>query len=266
MLPRAAAGTPRLRSPLHHVARDTSSNKRSASDERVDRPRAGAVDDQRDCRAKREEVVLHTLALWCTEPVHKEAVLFVNEDRHEHDGRDAERRHAREQTDRQPERAEKFGNHGKECKSRREAGLREGRHGAPETVPAEPSERLLRAVWEHDNGKGQPEDEWNNATIRRDEPVDHDDLHDTFASVMATSTSAAASDGDAATLAPRWDSATVRSRSRFHTRTSWPASSSRIAIGVPICPSPRNAILDISGPPFACRARRPSLVISHLTN
>src|SRR5882724_6366708 len=183
MLPRAAAGTPRLRSPLHHVARDTSSNKRSSSDERVDRPRAGAVDDQRDRRAKREEVVLHALAVLRARPVHKEAVLLVNEDRHEHDDRDAERCDAREQADRQAERAEKFGNHGKECKSRREAGLREVRHGAPEAVTAEPSERLLRAVWEHHNGKGQPEDQWNNATIRRDEPVDHDDLHDTSASV-----------------------------------------------------------------------------------
>ena len=103
----------------------TQDDKRSASDERVDRPRAGAVDDQRDCRAKREEVVLHALALLCTEPVHKEAVLSVNEDRHEHDDRDAERRDAREQAGRQPERTEKLGNHGKECKSRREAGLRE---------------------------------------------------------------------------------------------------------------------------------------------
>src|SRR3989449_11265084 len=75
---------------------DTSSSKRSARDERVDRPRAGAVDDQGDRRAKREEVVLHALALLCTEPVHKEAVLLVNQDRHEHDDRDAERRDSRE--------------------------------------------------------------------------------------------------------------------------------------------------------------------------
>src|SRR5216117_1462698 len=125
-----------------HLAVSVIVSWRSASGERVDRPRAGAVDDQRGRRAKREEVVLHTLALLCTRPVHKEAVLLVNEDRHEHDGRDAERRDAREQADRQAERAQKFGNHGKECKSRREAGLREVRHGGPEAVTAEPSERL----------------------------------------------------------------------------------------------------------------------------
>src|SRR5207237_9773876 len=71
--------------------------------------------------------------------------------------------------------------------------------------------------------------------------------------VTASPTPAAAAAGATATLAPRWHSAPVRSWSRFHTRTSWPASSSRIAIRVPICPTPRNAILDISDPPSAAQ-------------
>src|SRR5439155_6280410 len=150
--------------------------RRSASDERVDRPCAGAVDEERDRHAKGENVVLHALGLLRAQPVHEEPVPLVNGDRHEHDDGDAERRDAREQADRQAERAEEFCHHRKERERRREARLREVRHSAPEAITAEPSERLLRAVREHDGGNGQPEDEWNNAAIRPDEPVDHDNL------------------------------------------------------------------------------------------
>src|SRR5579859_2685513 len=66
--------------------------------------------------------------------------------------------------------------------------------------------------------------------------------------VMATSTPAAACAGEGAARAPRLTRGLVRSSVRSHTTTSLPASSRRVAIGVPMSPRPRNAILDMRIP------------------
>jgi hypothetical protein len=69
--------------------------------------------------------------------------------------------------------------------------------------------------------------------------------------VIATSTLAAACAGVAATAAPRSASGLVLSAVRFQTVRSWPVSSSRVAIGVPISPSTRNASFAICVAPFS---------------
>jgi hypothetical protein len=62
--------------------------------------------------------------------------------------------------------------------------------------------------------------------------------------VMANSTPSAAPAGDTATLAPARAKDAVRGTDRFQTVTSWPAWSRRVAMGVPMVPRPRKAILD----------------------
>ena len=79
--------------------------------------------------------------------------------------------------------------------------------------------------------------------------------------VIAKAAPAPASAGDPATVAPLDANGLARSGVRFHTVSAWPASSRRVAIGVPIWPSPRNAIFamvatllaSVPPPPSACR-------------
>src|SRR3954454_11066173 len=61
--------------------------------------------------------------------------------------------------------------------------------------------------------------------------------------VMTASAPVTASAGDEAAAAPWSINGAVLLLVRFQTVTSWPASSSRVAIGVPISPRPRNASL-----------------------
>src|SRR4051794_31439209 len=61
--------------------------------------------------------------------------------------------------------------------------------------------------------------------------------------VMTASAPVTASAGDEAAAAPWSINGAVLLLVRFQTVTSWPASSSRVAIGLPISPRPRKASL-----------------------
>jgi hypothetical protein len=61
--------------------------------------------------------------------------------------------------------------------------------------------------------------------------------------VKQASAPAAASAGESATVAPARPSCWALAAVRFHTDSSWPASSRRRAIGAPIWPKPQNPIL-----------------------
>jgi hypothetical protein len=67
--------------------------------------------------------------------------------------------------------------------------------------------------------------------------------------VITISASRAASAGVRAARAPSSTSGPVRPAVRFQTIRSWPAARTRPAIGVPIRPSPRKAMV-VMNPPF----------------
>src|SRR5207248_409932 len=75
-----------------------------------------------------------------------------------------------------------------------------------------------------------------------------------FASMVnKPSTPRAASGGDAARRAPRSANGSTLAAVRFHTVTSWPASTRRVAMGAPIEPRPRNASFAIPAASFGVR-------------
>src|SRR3989441_12208386 len=79
-----------------------------AGDNCIERPHAGTVENEGAGKPDDQEVVLESLALRVPVPVHEEAVLPVNgQDRAQHDGGDAERRHSRQETHREAQRPEK---------------------------------------------------------------------------------------------------------------------------------------------------------------
>src|SRR5262249_17532197 len=76
----------------------------------IERHRSAAADHDGECEADREDVVLESLARLLPGPVHEEAVRHVDgENRHHHVAEDAERGHASEQADDQPQGAEELG-------------------------------------------------------------------------------------------------------------------------------------------------------------
>ena len=100
---------------------------------------------------------LEAFALLVAGPVHEEPVLGVNtEDGDDHHAGDREGGQTGQQSEEQAERSEELRDDGQECERGRDSRLGEESHGPLEAVASEPSQRLLRAVREHDHGERQP--------------------------------------------------------------------------------------------------------------
>ena len=100
-------------------------------------------------------MILVTLALLLTRPVHEEAEMTVNhEDDHEHLDPDPEGGDAREESDNQPQPAKELGNDGEQGERRRDSQLvGEETHGSAEAETTEPAQELLAAVSQKHNSE-----------------------------------------------------------------------------------------------------------------
>src|SRR5258706_340845 len=83
-----------------------------AGDHCVERPRASTVENEGDGKPDGQHVVLESLARLVPVPVHEEVLPVNGEDRPQHDGGDAERRHSRQETQGEAQRPEKLGHDG----------------------------------------------------------------------------------------------------------------------------------------------------------
>lgn len=137
------------------------------TDEPVERRLARAMNNHDEREADGQQMIFKAFTFLVAIPIHEETVVNMNcENGHNHVRGDAERSDATQAAENQTDGTGKFR---RNCQQRQRRGnvhlLREKIHSAAEAVTAEPAERFLRAVREHDDAEREPRDKRREAVV-----------------------------------------------------------------------------------------------------
>src|SRR5215831_6851363 len=149
---------------------------RGGRDRAIERKCTGAADHEERSDGEDQQVILESLALLTTGPIHEKADGAVHR-RYgdEHVDGNAEGSDAREEAEDQTQSAEELGRNGQERehgRNMRRAG--EITHGAGEPVSAEPAQHLLCAVSEEHDSEHEPQNDRCRVVVCGEQSANHE--------------------------------------------------------------------------------------------